>query len=416
MHEMDADEEARFEAVCRFVIRLGTLAHGYGPQAKRLESYLARTTEALGYRGVFASAPTRLSFTFMRSEGDLRQQHFLVSLPGTGFDLARLARIGDLVTAAEEGLVTLQDATKILDEIERMPPPYGSPLVALGYALCGAGFAGFLQGSPADILVSAIFSIVVFILVTLAQRSAGRLAEWTPLLCAFVAGVLSAGAGFLVPGIQVYLVTLSAIIYLIPGFSISVGIIEMTSKHVVSGLANLVNGLVTLALLFAGAWLGVSLVEWFLPVHPAAIISAGSVGGWGIWVSAMLLAAGLCIAFQTPPRDLIWALLCCLTACCGIILGVHLQGSDLGNFLGTAMAMIFANVWSDRTGRPTSNVILPAFVFMVSGSIGFRGLVAISAGSTMLGLQEFTHMFVVAVTLAVGLIVGNLVYRPKVLL
>ena len=80
------------------------------------------------------------------------------------------------------------------------------------------------------------------------------------------------------------------------------------------------------------------------------------------------------------------------------------------------MAMVFANVWSDRTNRPTSNVILPAFVFMVSGSIGFRGLVAISAGSTTLGFVEFTHMFVVAITLAIGLVVGNLIYKPKILL
>jgi uncharacterized membrane protein YjjB (DUF3815 family) len=130
----------------------------------------------------------------------------------------------------------------------------------------------------------------------------------------------------------------------------------------------------------------------------------------------MVLAAGLCIAFQTPPRDLFWALACCATACAGIVIGVHIQGNDLGNFLGTAMAMVFANVWSDKTNRPTSNVILPAFVFMVSGSIGFRGLVALSAGSTVLGLQEFTHMFIVAVTLAIGLVVGNLVYKPRILL
>ena len=130
----------------------------------------------------------------------------------------------------------------------------------------------------------------------------------------------------------------------------------------------------------------------------------------------MILAAGLCIAFQTPPCDLFWALVCCAIACAGIVLGVHIHGSNLGNFLGTAMAMVFANVWSDKTNRPTSNVILPAFVFMVSGSIGFRGLVAISAGSTTLGFVEFIHMFVVAITLAIGLVVGNLIYKPKILL
>jgi uncharacterized membrane protein YjjP (DUF1212 family) len=413
MPDMDAGEEARFESVCRFVIRLGTLAHGYGPQARRLESYLSRVTQALGYNGIFSSTPTSISFTFVKKDDDLRQKHYQVSMPGTGFDLAKLARVGELVNAVEDGSVTIEQATATLDEIDAMPSPYGTCTVALGYALCGAGFAGFLQGSWNEIILSAVLSLVVFSLATLAKHYPGRLSDWLPLLCAFVAGVLAALAGFLVSGLQVYLVTLSAIIYLIPGFSISVGVIELTTKHVVSGLANLINGLICLALLFAGAWLGVTLVGMILPAHAA---TAGSPGAGSIWIFAMVLAAGLCIAFQTPPRDLVWALLCCATACAGIVLGVHIQGNDLGNFLGTAMAMIFANVWSDKTNRPTSNVILPAFVFMVSGSIGFRGLVALSAGSTALGIAEFMHMFVVAVTLAIGLVVGNLVYKPKILL
>jgi len=413
MADRDVDEEAGFESACTFVIRLGTLAHGYGPQAKRLESYLSRVTRALGYTGVFSSTPTRLSFTFSRTEGDPRPRSCQVTLSGTGFDLAKLGKVGDLVNAVEAGTVTIDKATEMLDEIDAMPPPYTNYLVALGYALCGAGFAGFLQGSWVDILLSAVFSVVVFLMVTLSAHFPAQSARWVPFLCALVAGILAALASVLMPATQAYLVTLSAIIYLIPGFSITVGVIELTTKHIVSGLTNLARGLITLALLFIGAWAGISLVGWFLPIHG---ITTGAIGyGW-VWVFAMVLAAGLCIAFQTPPRDFMWALLCCAIACIGIVLGEHIQGADLGNFLGTAMAMVFANVWSDRTNRPTSNVILPAFVFMVSGSIGFRGLVAISAGSTALGLSEFSHMFVVAITLAAGLVVGNLIYKPKILL
>jgi len=413
MAEPDTGTDARAESVCRFVIRLGTLAHGYGPQARRLESYLSRTTKALGFDGSFASTPTLLSFTFTKPDDELWQRHYEVPLPGTGFDLAKLAEVGELVTRVEAGSVSLDEATADLDAIDAMPPPYGNCLVAIGYALCGAGFAGFLQGSWPDIFLAAGISLVVFCLVTLIKQSPGRLLYWTPLFCAFVAGILAAVAGFLVSGVQIYLVTLSAIIYLIPGFSISVGIIELTSKHVASGLYNLTRGLVCLALLFTGAWLSVTFIGLILPASGAA---SGSVGPGWIWIFAMVLAAGLCIAFQTPLRDLVWALACCATACLGIVLGVYLHGNDLGNFLGTAMAMVFANVWSDKTNRPTSNVILPAFVFMVSGSIGFRGLVAISTGNTLLGLQEFTHMFVVAVTLAIGLVAGNLLYKPKTLL
>ncbi len=53
---------------------------------------------------------------------------------------------------------------------------------------------------------------------------------------------------------------------------------------------------------------------------------------------------------------------------------------------------------------------------MVSGSIGFRGLASIAAGQTTVGVQQFFQMFVVALLIAGGLLVGNTIVRPKVTL
>ena len=75
--------------------------------------------------------------------------------------------------------------------------------------------------------------------------------------------------------------------------------------------------------------------------------------------------------------------------------------------------MVFANLWARKTRRPTSIVLLPAIVLLVSGSIGFRGLAAISAGQVATGEQQFLQMFVVALTIAAGLLVGNTIVRPK---
>ena len=71
MYEIESDEERRFSTACKFVIKLGTLAHGYGPQARRLESYIARVTRALGYSGTFSSTPIRISFAFKKNDDHL---------------------------------------------------------------------------------------------------------------------------------------------------------------------------------------------------------------------------------------------------------------------------------------------------------------------------------------------------------
>jgi len=412
MQEADDREDSDFETACRFVIRLGTLTHGYGPQTRRLESYLSRVTTALGYSGIFSSTPTGIWFAF-RKKDQLWHNNHLVSLAGSGFNLAKLAKVGELVSALEAKKITVADAIERLEEIDSMKPPYGRALTALGYALCGAGFAGFLKGSWWDIILSIVLSIVVYFIVAGTENSSQRLRLWVPFLCAFIAAVASALLHSLLPGIQVYLITLSAIIYLIPGFSVSMGIIELTMSYVISGMINLMNGLISLMMLFAGAWLGTGAVNALLKVQGG---QDGSVGSSLVWLFVMMLAAGLCLVFQTPQRDLLWALAGCAIAYLGILLGGQIQGVNMGNFLGTTLAVIYSNVWAEKTGRPTSIVLLPAIVFLVSGSIGFRGLVAMSSGNTALGQSEFIQMFVVALTIGAGVIVGNTLYRPRITL
>ena len=403
-------KEVPFDEACRFIVKLGTAAHGYGANAARLELFLSRLTTALGFHGVFRSTPTEMVFAFQADEEQPQRTH-LVALPGTGLELNRLAEVGELVDAVEAGRLSLVEGTKRLDEIDKIPHPWGNLANAASYAFAGAGFAVLLSGGWWDVLFSALYSLVVFFMVLLAGRFGARTAAWIPLSTAFVAGALTAGTKILLPELNLVLVTLSAILILIPGYSISVGVVELVSRHVVSGAANLMSGLVYLAKQFAGAWLGVSVVGLVWSVPDAA--AGAPVNPEWLWLMMPLLIASLCVAFQTPPRDFLWAAAVCAAAYGGILLGSHLAGGNLGNLLGTIVAVVCANLWARKTLRPSSIVLLPAIVLLVSGSIGFRGLAAISEGQVATGEQQFLQMFVVALTIAAGLLVGNTIVGPK---
>jgi uncharacterized membrane protein YjjB (DUF3815 family) len=45
--------------------------------------------------------------------------------------------------------------------------------------------------------------------------------------------------------------------------------------------------------------------------------------------------------------------------------------------------------------------------------LGFQGLAAIAEGETTIGAQQLLQMFVVAVMLTAGLLVGNTIVRPR---
>jgi len=412
---MSSDKQVKdkaFDEACRFIIKLGATVHGYGPNAIRLESYLHRLTEALGYHGVFKSTPRELFFAFSE-DGSPWQRTHLVNMPGTGLDLAKLTKAGKLVDDVVAGHVTIIEALSRLEEIEKTPNPWGILANAISYVFIGSGFAVLLTGGWWDILFSAIFSLVVYGIVLLSGRFGVRASEWLPLSSAFIAGALATITKVLVPELNVVLVTLSAILVLIPGYSVSVGIIELISGHVVSGTVNLMNGLVFLVKQFAGAWLGVELIKLGYSFTMAVATPVSS--SW-LWIAVPMLTIGLCMVFQTGPKDFIWATLGCFIAYGGVLLGSTLAGANLGNLVGTVLTVVFANIWAAKSKRPTSIVLLPAIVLLVSGSIGFRGLAAIAVGQTGTGEQQFMQMFVVALTIGAGLLVGNTIVRPKVTL
>lgn len=399
-----------FEEAYDFIIKLGEAAHGYGSTATRLEAFLSRLTKTLGYDGVFRSTPTEIIFAIQENESKQQRTH-LAAMPGTGLELNRLAEVGKLVDAIESGEISIAEASGRLDLIEKIPHPWGGVIGAFSYAFCGAGFAVLLSTSWWNILLSALISVVVYGMVVLSGRFGRRTAAWLPLSTAFVAGFLACLARTQIPELNIVQVTLAAILVLVPGFSVSVGIVELVSNHVVSGTANLMNGLVYLAKQFTGAWLGVGMAGVLWPISSA---TAGTpVDALWLWLFMPLMIIGLCMVFQTSPRDFSWAFLGCAIAYGGILLGSAVVGGNLGNLVGTILAVVFANNWAERTGRPTSIVLLPAIILLVSGSIGFRGLASMVSGQTAAGEQQFLQMFVVALTIAAGLLVGNTLVGPK---
>ena len=410
MNSPNTAPDPGFDEVCRFIIKLGESAHGYGSTAARLEMFLSQLTRAFGIEGVFRSSPTDIVFAFQKS-GDQEQRIHLSDFPGTGLDLAKLAMVGDLVDSVVARTVSISEAMTRLDSISKTPPQWGVLASALGYALVGSGLAVLFSLTWWDVLFATLLSLVVYGMVWYSGRSGPVWAEWLPLSSAFVTGVLAAAARIWVPELNVVMVIVAAVAVLLPGFTISLGLIELVGKHVASGSANLMSGIVYLVKQISGAWLGVGMMSMLFSV-PAATAGTPIDGQW-LWLFMPLLIIALCLCFQTSRRDFLAACVGIAVAYGGILLGSAIEGSNLGNLVGTIVAVVFANLWARKTGRPTSIVLLPAIILLVSGSIGFRGLASMAVGQFEFGEQQFVQMFIVALTIAAGLLVGNTISRPQ---
>jgi uncharacterized membrane protein YjjP (DUF1212 family) len=399
--------EEKFDDICRFIIRLGKAAHGYGSPAIRLESYLNRVTTTFGLEGQFHATPINMIFAFRKDEEDWQRLN-LTSVSG-GLDLTKLPLLDEIVDEIVSGNLSIAEAESRMNEVDKSADPYGNGLLALGYLVLGAGIAGLFSGSWLDILFSSLLSLVVYVMVWQGGRKGGWVADMIPFSTALVAGVLAIVLKHAFTELNYVLVTLSAIIVLVPGYSVSVGVAELVNNHALSGITNLINGLVYLFKQFLGAWMAFSIVNaiWATPTA-----SASPINPIWLWVLVPAIFMGLIIVFQTAPRYVIWAFLSSTIGYLGVVYGGEWLGSNLGNVLGAALVGIFANTWEWKVGKPGSIVLLPAITVLVSGSIGFRGLVASAQGDAA-GAGQFLDMFLVAITLTAGLLIANTIVKPK---
>ena len=407
----EQNQDQQYDAACQFIIKLGTAVHHYGPSAARLESYLTAVCNALGYDGVFRSTPSEITFAFSKPDQWWQRTHIAV-VPVGGYNMSKLAQVGNLVEELVANKYTLAEASIRLDEIEVMPDPWGMWSYPLSFVLVSFGFSGMLQGSLTDIIVSVCLSLIVCALVMLADKWKGRFLDALPFTSAFVAGSCAATVKLWLPELNHIIVILAAIVALIPGFIISAGIVEIVENYILAGLARLFGGLVYLIKQFTGAWLGISFISLFGTLELNTILASTSTPTILLYIACLIV--GLCFAYQTLLKDCIWVLINCSLAYSIVLSSSQLVSADLGILFGATVASMFANLWARATKRPTSIVLIPALTILVSGSIGFRGLLTAATQQTDQGMQMFMQMFIVALAIAAGLLIANIIVRPKI--
>jgi len=338
-------------------------------------------------------------------------------VPPSGWNLNRLAALGELTSKVEVGQIAVAEATRRLGDVAKLPDPWSNFMVGMAMLIAGAGFATMIGGSVWDVIAGGILGLIVFLVMVLVGQFGGpRAGEWMSFLAALVVGVLVALARIIQPEINPIVAAVCAVVILVPGYPISIGVLELLTNHVVSGLANLMNGLLTLAQLVTGAWLGYTLITQVAAVP--AITAGQSVGLIWLFVALVPMLAALCFAMQSPRQDTLATMVIVGVAFAANFLVVAVVPALPGVFLATLFAMavgvVLANLWNRRTGRPTTVMMAQIAMLLTSGTLGFRGLAAITTGQASVGVVQFLQMFIVAFALGIGLLIGNSIVRPRI--
>lgn len=402
------------EKTC-ILLALGNALHRAGAPAHRLEAILAELAETLDYPGAFFSTPTAIFASF--GQGNKTHTHLLRVEPA-GIDLVKQASLDELVDKLLCQSISLKDAKDRLTEIETSKPLYGQFLRTLSFGLTSSAVAVFLQGGWADVLLSGLIGLVVGIIAWLASRYAAisRLFE---ISSAMIATFIASSAAFVFSGqfaTSIFVNILAGVIVLVPGLTLTVAITELSTQNLASGTARLMSAAMTFVQLgfgvVAGMTLSKALFAGTIPMDTKHL-QAAAFSYWSFLPAIVFAAFSLQVLFHARIKDFPWVLLAVAVAVFSAKFSTQYWGGEVGAFLGALIVASLSNLRARLLNQPAAVTLLPGVILLVPGSVGFRSVASFLQADVLGGISTGFSMFMIATSLAVGLLVANAAVKPR---
>lgn len=391
----------------RFIVKLGKMLHKYGTPAFRLEAYLEEVSSYLGVHASFIATPTSITFVIWTDKHEEDYTHAARLQPGD-LDMNLLSLTDELTISLLAGTLSLEQADQRLDEISSMQSPYNHYITCSAFGLATGSFAMLMGASWPEIFWSGLLGVLAFLWVFWATRSK-RVNLMLEPITSFTAGLLACAISrYFDPGINIPLVVLSAVIILVPGLSLTMGLAELSSRNLVSGTARVMDAIMQLFKLYFGAFLGVAL--GFTIFGHNQFVPAQSLPYWATWLAVVLLGFALVPIFRTRVRHIPWALIAALIAYGTTVISAQYTDQSFSTFLGAFALGVYANVYARIANQPSTIVAMHGLIVLVPGSKTYIGLNSFISGQDFVQADHIgQEVFIIFMSLLAGLIFANVV-------
>jgi uncharacterized membrane protein YjjP (DUF1212 family) len=389
------------------ILALGRALHELGASAPRVEQAMELLARRAGLEGQFFATPTSI-FAAFGVPGDQRTS--LLRVQPSGVHLAKRVDVETLLRDVLAGRIGAQAARARLAEILAAPDPYGVAVTIACFGLASAASCRFFGGGWNELAPSLGAGLLVGALAhaTGRWRGAGRVLE---ALAAFSVAAATMLVAHRVRPLETYTVIVSGLIVLLPGFTLTSAMSELSLGHLASGTARLMGSLLVFLQLLFGVALGRRAIELLAPLEP----SGGGPGLPGWTLVAALVLAPLCFTVLLRARfsDAGWILASGSVAFLGARWGAELLGPELGAFLGALAVAAGSNVYARALHRPSAVPMVPGILMLVPGSIGFRSLSSFLERDVLGGVETAFRVGLVAIAIVAGLLVANVLVHPR---
>lgn len=391
------------------VLALGRLSLSGGTGSYRVKATMARAARALGMDRHEAHV-TLTEITATSHRGPIFRTE-VTEMRKVGVNSDRLMEIERFVSALPAG-ATVEQVEEGVARIQAKATLYGPWLNALFAAVACAAFAFLNNGGPvecAGVFVAA--GLGQLLRRALLHRGMNQFA--VTMLAAALASALYLGimTTLLATGataVNHEAAYVSAVLFLVPGFPLVTGALDLARLDFSAGVARLAYALMILMSAALAVW-GVSALVGVAPDPAVAPDLSFALLTVLRLVASFLGVLGFALMFNSP-----WAM-AVTAASVGMVANVvrlTLVGEGLAPQAGAAIAALLVGVvaaWAaPRIDVPRVTVYVPAVVIMVPGAAAYRAVYHLNNGATVQAMAYAVEAGLVVVALAIGLAVGRM--------
>ena len=397
-------DQAESDAIA-FVLALGRALHRYGTPAHRLEEALRVACRRLDLEAEVFTTPTAIIMSF-GAPTELRTR--MMRVEGGELDMDKLEQVDDLADDVAAQRVSPAEGVARLARILAAPALYGRAISTVMHGLTAGSLAVFFGGGLADVAVASAIGVMLGLLALVASRSSDQARVFELVGAAFVAFAAGVASAFV--AISPTLVTLAALIVLLPGMALVVAMTELATRHLIAGTARLMLAVIVLLELVVGVALGGKLASACVAVQAAPSLPLPE---WVPWLALVASSLGMAMIVQAQRRAFLWILAASIIGYVGTRTGTEWLGGQMGVLVGAFACGVLGNAFARWMERPAQVVLVPAVLLLVPGSMGFRGMASLLDRNTVAGIETVFEMFIVAIAIVAGLLISNAVVSPR---
>ncbi len=404
---------ASLTARMQFVVEIARRLHQYGTSAPRLEAAIDSISARLGLNCHSLSTPTSILFSFTsREHGDnaLAEVTQVIRVSPGQDDLRSLSEANEIADRVIDGVLDIDEGSRLLREISDRRSGRDRALEALSYGIAAAAVAAILKTSWADLIAAGAIGTAVGVLAVICELRP-RLRLSLEAISGFMATLAATLISVYVVPLTLQSVVLASVIVLLPGLTLTTAVRELSTQHLVSGVARFAGAVATLIKLAFGTIAAHQLCK-SLQLIPEAT-SLTPIPDWAQWVALVFGCFSFAVLFRSARRDIS---LFMAAAALGYLItyyGSREFTPQFGVFLaGLAMGAL-SNLFTRVSRRPAALVRLPGIILLVPGSVGFLSLSLLGERDLPLGISMAVSLIGILTCLVAGLLFGDLIVPSR---